>query len=930
MNISVQLYKIGQSLWLDNIDRQAVIRGEMENMVKNGVIWGVTSNPTIFQKAIASSNAYRAQIQCMSWMGLDSQQIYERLVVDDVCQVADILAPIYEKTSKKDGYVSIEVNPELADKTEETVEEAERLWKLIGKPNVMIKIPATDAGIFAIRKTLARGINVNVTLIFSRERYQQVVDAYYGGLEDRIAEGKDISQIHSVASFFVSRIDTKVDSRLDEIIKLRGGQAKNYAYLKGKIAIACAMDAYAAFVDSRQSERWRALEAKGANVQRLLWASTSTKNPAYSDILYVSSLILPETVNTLPNSTLAAFIDHGKANLVDFDGAIKKSRNYLNALASFNLQIKQIFDELEEEGIAAFSDSQKASMGQIENLRKEFAKEIVSFDQALINRAQEIAQVDYIERLCQHDENLWPANEEGREEIKKRLGWLEAPLTSEHFIESSEKLRELLLGEGYTHAVVLGMGGSSLAPEVYSELVKGFGEPKPGLDISILDSTSPAQVAAKRQSVPLEKTIFLVSSKSGTTSETMAAFRYFWDEIINAKIRHPGDHFIAITDPGTPLAAVGRKEGFRLVIEANPNVGGRYSALIEFGLIPAILAGIDGRSILRNAQAMMINCARAAEDLYNPGIVLGLFLGMMYEEGRDKLTILCDPLLKPMGAWIEQLIAESSGKNGKGILPVVDEPIIEACKYAKDRFFVYLASTGEKTEFVQELIRLGYPTITLNLEELHQLGAEFYRWELATAFACSMIGVNAFDQPDVQLSKSITKEMISVFKRDGKISEDEPIFTTGDISFFSKIKSLTNAGNISEVIKRFLSYAEDGGFIAVNAFVERNNKNEEKLQGFRKKLLEITGLATTLGFGPRFLHSTGQLHKGGRNNGLFIVITSDCEKDFAIPGEGMSFGNLIQAQAIGDIRALEHQGRRVLRIHFHGENFKQSDLMNLV
>jgi len=327
---------------------------------------------------------------------------------------------------------------------------------------------------------------------------------------------------------------------------------------------------------------------------------------------------------------------------------------------------------------------------------------------------------------------------------------------------------------------------------------------------------------------------------------------------------------------------------------------------------------------------MMMNCARAAEDLYNPGIVLGLFLGIMYEEGRDKLTILCDPLLKSMGAWIEQLIAESSGKNEKGILPVVDEPIIEACKYAKDRFFVYLASTGEKTEFVQELIRLGYPTITLNLEELHQLGAEFYRWELATALACSMIGVNAFDQPDVQLSKSITKEMISVFKRDGKISEDEPIFTTGDISFFSKIKSLTNAGNISEVIKRFLSYAEDGGFIAVNAFVERNNKNEEKLQGFRKKLLEITGLATTLGFGPRFLHSTGQLHKGGRNNGLFIVITSDCEKDFAIPGEGISFGNLIQAQAIGDIRALEHQGRRVLRIHFHGENFKQSDLMNLV
>ncbi|HUV16700.1 MAG TPA: bifunctional transaldolase/phosoglucose isomerase, partial [Pelolinea sp.] len=866
---------LGQSLWLDNINRSALINGELEKWIKNGIVWGVTSNPSIFQKAITSSDAYTATIQAMSWAGLGVEDIYGKVVLQDIRATADLLYPVYKKTEKKDGYVSIEVNPDLANNTQETIDEAERFWNLVGRPNVMIKIPATEAGIFSIRKTIAKGINVNVTLIFSLERYKQVINAYFSGLEDRISAGGDISFIHSVASFFVSRIDSKTDRALEELIKNQLEIKEKVTGLKGKIAIANAFAVYEEFLASIQSDRYMKLQEKGATIQRPLWASTSTKNPEYSDTLYIQSLILPDTVNTVPDNTLTAFLDHGKELVIDFEQELKKAKTELVNLALLGINLDDITKQLENDGVAAFSTSQRELLSELEKLVTVFQKEIAPLKEKLHTGIKEISGINFIKRLCECDVSLWPANEKGQEEIAHRLDWIDAPKTSMDTVKHAELLLKDLLSEGFSHAVVLGMGGSSLAPEVFGELVNIFPHLKSGLDLSILDSTAPGQILAKKESLPLDKTLFIVSSKSGTTSEMEATFSFFWDELEKAGEKNTGKHFVAITDPGTPLADLGKMKEFRQVIQANPNVGGRYSALIEFGIIPAVLAGIDGEKLLRYASEMMIDCASDESEIYQSGVMLGILLARAVESGKDKLTIIADPGLTSVGAWIEQLIAESSGKLGKGILPVNGEPTVAPNCYSKDRFFVYLANDGQQLGFVNSLLEAGQPVITFPIKDLYPLGAEFYRWELATAVACSFIGVNAFDQPNVQLSKSITKEMISEFKTKKTLDAGQPIFSSDEIIVFGNQETQEIYTDIKKIIGGFIKGADKDGFIAINAFVSRNKANEKKLQQLRRKILERTDLATTLGFGPRFLHSTGQLHKGGKNNGLFIVITTD-------------------------------------------------------
>lgn len=538
---------------------------------------------------------------------------------------------------------------------------------------------------------------------------------------------------------------------------------------------------------------------------------------------------------------------------------------------------------------------------------------------------------DYSKRLCAHDLELWPADDAEKKEISIRLDWLEAPFTSLSAAKTAIQLRQQLLADGFRHAVVLGMGGSSLAPEVYSELIKELKTSiTQGLSVSILDSTSPEQVLEKREELPLNKSVFIVSSKSGTTSEMEACFNYFFAELMKSGTKEPEKHFIAITDPGTPLEALGKAKGFLKVINSNPNVGGRYSALIEFGIVPAVLAGLDGEKLLELAKKMSLMCEESSGNEVSPGVALGIKLGEAYQNGRDKLTIIADPALASIGSWIEQLIAESSGKNGKGILPVANEPITQPEKYSEDRFFVYLSQNDSQNPFVKELAALGHPVEKYEITDIYQIGAEFLRWEIATAVVCSIIGVNAFNQPNVQLSKSITKAMISEFKKEKTLKEGNSQFTDGNISIFGDLMIDGREGRISNILQKFIDQIDSKGFVAINAFIARNSSNENRLQKFRKKILEKTGKTTTLGFGPRFLHSTGQLHKGGKNNGLFILITADQIVDFPIPKEDMHFGTLLLAQALGDMHALQQQNRHVLRIHFHGDTFRETDLTTLV
>ena len=918
MKKSMQLYNIGQAIWLDNIDRNLILDGWLKRQIAIRNIWGLTSNPSIFKKAISESPVYLPAIQSMSWIGYSVKEIYEEMAVRDIQDAADLLYPVYLETGGRDGYVSIEVDPDLAYKTEETIAEAERLWKTVDRKNIFIKIPATNAGIFAIEETISNGINVNITLIFSIAQYKKVIDAYYKGLKKRIENKKSISDVHSVASFFISRIDVKVDEKLQVLAEKNREDKEKIRFIIGKAGIANALKAYQYFLESINSERFQKLSEMGANLQRPLWASTSTKNPDFSDVLYVESLVLPHTVNTLPNKTLDAFFDHGQPQEIDFGKEIGQADEVLSELEKSNIDLLKITEDLEEEGISAFSKSQEELLEIIDKHRTRFRSESQPIQREFSKIFSQLKEEGFLLKLCTKNPSLWADDHRTQKEIRNRLDWLKAPSDGTSIIIRAEKLLEDLITENYTHAVILGMGGSSLAPEVYSEIIENLGnEKESSLKVSILDSSNPVQIMEKNRDISLEKTVFIVSSKSGTTTETLSLFSYFWKKILDSGIKNPGKHFIALTDPDTPLEKIALKKKFREIISANPNVGGRYSALIQFGLVSAILSGFTGYRLMQAAEEFELKCNVEKVLEWNPGFTLGIILGSAYQTGRDKLTIITDEKLNSFGAWIEQLVAESSGKNGRGILPIVHEPIIDASEYTHDRLFVFIKASNKNMDLIDSIEQAGQPFVTQKIIDTCEIGKLFYIWETAVATACSIIGVNAFDQPNVQLSKDITKQKILDFKKkEEKILDfGSPVFNNDKMSIYTSGENLETKNKPGELLKEFLSKSDPSDFIAINAFVTRNDAAEKKLRAFRKELLSSTGMATTLGFGPRFLHSTGQLHKGGKNNGHFIVITIEHVVDLDIPKEGMTFGTLQNAQALGDIQALKNQDRRVLHIH---------------
>ncbi len=499
------------------------------------------------------------------------------------------------------------------------------------------------------------------------------------------------------------------------------------------------------------------------------------------------------------------------------------------------------------------------------------------------------------DRLWAHDPTLWTDDPAGQAEVKIRLGWLDLPNTSRKLAKEVTAFAQEVKTAGIKKTLLLGMGGSSLGPEVMSLAF----DLEPGT-FAILDSTDPAQVADAAKNFPPEETLYIVASKSGGTAETMSAFYYFWEQSGG-----DGSHFVAITDPGSNLEKLAKENNFRKVFFADSAVGGRYSALTAFGLVPAALQGIDANKALDSAASMMDDAEEA--------LFLGAVMGTAALNGRDKLTLITDSAFASFGAWAEQLIAESTGKEGKGIVPVDDETLLAPEKYGNDRYFVYLRKDGERDNFVAQLKDIGQPVLVIQTGDSYSLFKEFYRWEYATAIACHILGVNAFDQPNVEDAKVQARAQIDAYSQKGVLDEGEAawegengkIFTNADLA----VTSLKSA------FDSFLALGQEGDYVSIHAYLPRNEQTSASLQKLRDAVQEKTGLATTLGFGPRFLHSTGQLHKGGANNGVFIQITTDVEMDIEIPTQGMSFGTLERAQALGDYAALLANGRRVLRVH---------------
>ncbi len=880
----------------------------MESLINQGVT-GVTSNPSIFEKAIAGSTDYDEALSRLVKEGKSVEEIYETLVIEDILRTADLLHPIYQRTEGLDGYVSLEVSPTLAHDTNGSIEEAKRLYRQLNRPNVMIKVPATPAGIPAIEALIGEGINVNVTLIFSLFSYEAVAEAYIKGLENLAVRGGDLRSVASVASFFISRVDSAVDLELEAI---------NETDLLGKIAIANAKVAYARFQEIFSGERWERLAQSGARVQRPLWASTSTKNPLYPDTLYVDALIGPQTVNTVPPSTLQAYIDHGEASRT-LDTGLDTAEAQLHRLSELDIDLAAITEQLQIAGVDAFIKSYEALLLSVAEKRdrllrgwKHQTENLGKYQPIADEALAELEKERVLARIWAHDYTVWKPEPT---EISNRLGWLHS---AEVMIDNLPRLTSLVQSvqvDGFSHALLLGMGGSSLAPEVFRET---FGVKSGYLDLAVLDSTDPGAVLDQAQNLDLKKTLFIVATKSGGTVETLSFFKYFYNQIVSSVGENEaGRHFIAITDPGSRLAELANRYKFRATFLNDPNIGGRYSALSYFGLVPAALIGVDVPTLLDRALSVACGSEACVNVEDNPGARLGVIMGELAKVGRDKLTLLLSPQIERFGDWIEQLIAESTGKEGNGILPVVGEPFGPPEVYGEDRLFVYVKVSGDEThtEALAELERSGHPVVYIQLHDCYDLGGQFFQWELATAIAGHRLGINPFDQPNVESAKVLAREMVAEYIEKGRLTETNPVPLS------------------PQRLQAFLSAGEQGAYIAIQAYLQPTTEMEKVLNGLRKALRDRTHLATSVGFGPRFLHSTGQLHKGDEGSGLFIQFTSEDRVDVPIPKEAgsdesaLTFGVLKTAQAMGDQQALLNGGRRVLHFHLGEDVPSQLDVL---
>jgi transaldolase/glucose-6-phosphate isomerase len=927
-NPLLQLAEAGQSVWLDFIERKILENGAFKTLIDHDGLKGVTSNPSIFEKAIGESADYDADIAAfVGKADADVDAVFEHLAIADIRAAADQLRPVYDKAGGRDGFVSLEVSPYLAMNTADTIGQARRLWGTVDRPNLMIKVPGTKPGVPAIERLIGEGINVNVTLLFGLDAYRAVAEAHMAGLEALKAAGGDLGGVNGVASFFVSRIDTQIDDAIEAKLKTATGlEARDLERLRGQVAIANAKVAYQHYLEMVGGPRWRALAAAGAAPQRLLWASTGTKNPAYSDVLYIESLIGPDTVNTMPPKTMDAFRDHGHVGPTLAERP-DEARDILATAERLGLDLQSVTDRLVEDGVRQFADSADKLYAAVATKRAtvlgdRLNGQHISLPAEIKTAAAELEETTRREgwprRLWAKDASLWTGRDEDR-----WLGWLAAGMGGAVDVVALEAFRTEIRTGDFTHALLLGMGGSSLGPEVLAET---FG-PQPGHPkLLVLDSSDPTQIARFEAEIDPKHTLFIVSSKSGATLEPDILQRYFF-ELAVAQVGHDnaGAHFIAVTDPGSPLEETAKRENFRRIFHGDPDIGGRYSVLSNFGLVPAAVMGLDVRRLLNEAETMARSCGANAPPSVNPGVELGLAIAAAAKAGRDKLTIIAGTGLDDVGTWLEQLIAESTGKDGKGVIPIAGEPTGAPEVYGQDRLFAYLRLSEiddpQQDEAVRALEEAGQPVVRIMVSTPYTLGQEFFRWEIATAILGAALGLNPFDQPDVEAQKIKTRALTDAYEKTGAWKPDEPIIEADGLQLFA---DETNAAALAQAagsdglpaylwaqVKR----AHPGDYLALLGYLDHSPTHVEALQSLQKRLRDNTKCAVAVGFGPRFLHSTGQAYKGGPNTGVFLQITADPSRDLPVPGRKFSFGVVEAAQAKGDFDVLAERGRRLLRVH---------------
>jgi transaldolase/glucose-6-phosphate isomerase len=821
-----QLSAAGQSPWFDFIRRSFIADGSLKKLVDEDGLGGVTSNPSIFEKAMGSGADYDEQFKELAASGAhDAAALYETMAVADIQHATEVLRPVYDRTKGLDGYVSLEVSPYLALHEQETVIEARRLWKWVDRPNLMVKVPGTVHCVPAIRTLIADGLSINVTLLFSLDAYKAVAEAYVSGLEDRHAKGEDISRISSVASFFVSRIDAQIDKKIDARLAAGDPESAALKAVRGKVAIANAKMAYAWYEAFVASDRWQKLRAAGANPQRLLWASTGTKDKAYSDTLYVSELIGADTVNTMPPATMEAFRDHGHVRpslTEDVDGA----KHVLAEAERLGLDLAGVTSFLVDDGVRSFSEAFDALLLAVAQKRAKLLGGAAAslqyglpetLDKAVDARLEAWRHDGAVRKLWAHDASLWTGGDEG-----KWLAWLSIVEERLAHVDELVAFQDEVKAGGFTDVLLLGMGGSSLGPEVFAET---FGHRAGWPKLHVLDSTDPQQIATFEKAVDLPRTLVIVSSKSGGTLEPNILKAYFWARMTEAVgAEKAGQHFVAVTDPGSHMQKVAEGDNFRRIFYGDPGIGGRYSVLSNFGLVPAAAMGIDLRAFLTSTMVMVQGCSAGTPPLANPGVVLGTILGEAQRAGHDKVTIAASPGIADLGAWLEQLLAESTGKQGKGLVPIDGEPLAAPEMYGSDRLFVYLrtddAPDAGQDAAMTTLEKAGHPVVRVSINGHQGIGQQF-----------SIIGIDAFDQPDVEASKIKTKELTSAVTEANTLPDEQPFASFDGVDLFADPKNaeaLTGASLI-DVLRTHFARVKPGDYVGLLAYVERTDANREAI-----------------------------------------------------------------------------------------------------
>ncbi len=923
---SLELHKAGQGPWLDTISRKLLRSGTLKAYIEESGLLGVTSNPSIFQQSISQGEGYEQDIRKLLKRGASTVEIYDALTTSDIREACDLFLPVFQKTRGEHGFVSLEVLPSLAFNEDATVAEARRLFRLVNRPNVMIKVPATEQGICAVRRLIGEGINVNVTLIFSQRNYKDVAGVYLDGLEALAKKGGDLSRVHSVASVFVSRIDTDIDKQLDTKLATEKDAARRtfLAELKGKAAIANSKKVYQAFMELFGPARFQKLKNRGACVQKPLWASTSCKNPAYPELIYVETLVGKDTVNTLPQNTWEALLAHGEIrpgsveeNLADADAVIA-------GLKSFGVDIHAVCDRLQRDGVKSFVNSFESLMTILEKKRDiKMAPNVkvnISLPENLKKSAADtlaqLAKKDLHARWFAKDPTLWSSDASQQKVILNRLGWVDNCEKIIGQLYEIDGLQEKFFRAKVRDIVLLGMGGSSLAAEVLSLILK-----KPayqvkgalkGIRFHLRDTTDPASILKVEKTVRYPSTVFLVGSKSGSTIETRSQYQYFFDRVkkfYKNDENKAAERFVIITDHGSPLETLGRSKTFGGLFLNPQDIGGRYSALSFFGLVPAALLGIDIRRVLADA-GRFLDGMRSTKDISkNEGIALGILLGVLALKGKDKLTFWTSPELASFADWAEQLIAESTGKDGKGITPVAGETSLDLDRYGNDRVFVMLRLKGENEKLwatrIKGLRAKGFPVLDFVWSDGANVGGEFLRWEVATSFASIVLKVNPFDEPNVTESKNITSRLLEDVRKKKALPKPSKLLV-------AKNAILTPADK--KTLAAFFARLPKHGFVSLLAYVDRSLATKRALQGLQRSMASALKVPVLSGFGPRYLHSIGQLYKGGPKQGIFIEFFVKDVKDVKIPGEVYGFSQLKRAQAMGDYEAISSKGLSILAV----------------